>query len=239
MEGYGFGKRIIDFTRQIIKGRDQLAANSQRKLDKWGDYEIETVKIVRKPIMSGIVKLANKLTKGEFQRDMLKNGYDDMFHLRIDIKLKGAPCLTIEKNETVEISRGKCENLNEDGLEVMDVEVIAPITFREAYNKMTTAYKTSKNLYDYDSVRNNCQIFVDRFLTQNKDVFNYGKEDKEFVKQDVQFILDNYKELKKGAKIITNLAQRLSLFKTGGGDMKTDIRDGVSLNQMIINYSKK
>ena len=217
----GFGKKVIDFTRQIIKGRDQLAANSQKKLDKWGDYEIEGVKIVRKPIMEGIVKLANKLTKGEFKKDMLKN-YDDLFHLRVDIKLKGGVCLTIEKNETVEISRGKCENLNEDGLEAMDIEVKKPRTLKEAYERMTKGYPTAKNLYDYDSVGNNCQRFVDTFLSKNNDAFNYTAEDRKFVKQDVKFIIEKYNKLRKGAKVITNLAQRLSLFMTGGG---TEIGD--------------
>ena len=220
----GFGKKVIDFTRQIIKGRDQLASNSQRKLDKWGDYEIEGVKIVRKPIMEGIVKLANKLTKGEFKKDMLKN-YDDLFHLRVDIKLKGGVCLTIEKNETVEISRGKCENLNEDGLEAMDIEVKKPRTLKEAYERMTKGYPTAKNLYDYDSVNNNCQRFVDTFLSKNNDAFNYTAEDKKFVKQDIKFIVDNYEKLKKGAKVLTNLAQRLSLFLTGAGENKISTND--------------
>ncbi len=225
MEGKGFGKRVIDFTRQLIKGRDQLANNSQKKLDKWGDSEIEKVTIIRKPIMAGINKLANFLTKGQFTKDMLKNGYDDMFHLRVDIKLKESVCLTIEKNETLEISRGKCENLNKDGLESRVVEIKKPITLKEAYDKMTKGYPNNRVLYSYDSVKNNCQRFVDVFLSKNKDAFNYTAEDKKFVKQDVKFILDNYKGLKKGARAITGLAQRLTLFMTGGADNDEEMKD--------------
>ena len=226
MDGEGaLTQKIKDFTRQIFKGRDQLPANSQKKLDKWGDYEIEKVKIVRKPIMSGITKLADKLTKGKFTKDMAKNGFDDLFHLRLDIFLKGSVCITIEKNETVTISRGKCESKNVDGLETRIVEVKKPITLKEAYDKMTRGYPTKKNLYDYDSLKNNCQRFVDTFLTQNKDAFNYTSEDKKFVKQDLKFIIDKYSKLKKPAKIITNIAQRLSLFMTGGADSDEEMKD--------------
>jgi hypothetical protein len=224
-EGEGFVQSVIDFTRQIFTGRDKLAANSQKKLDKWKDYEIEGVKIVRKPIMKGINKLANYLTDGKFKKDMLKNGYDDLFHLRVDVKLKNGPCLTVEKNESVAISRGKCENLNEDGLEAMEIEVKKPRTFGEAYERMTKGYGSAKNLYDYDSVNNNCQRFVDTYLSKNSDAFNYTAEDKKFVKQDVKFIVENYEKLKKGAKVITNLAQRLSLFYTGAGENKISTND--------------
>jgi hypothetical protein len=247
-EGEGFKQQVLDFTRQIFKGRDKLAANSQTKLDKWGDSIIEGVKIVRKPIMPGINKLANLLTKGKFEKDMLKNGYDDLFHLRVDLKLKGGPCLTIEKNESVAISRGKCENINEDGLEAMDIEVKKEITLKDAYEKMTKAYPTPKNLYDYDSVNNNCQIFVDRFLSKNKDAFDYTADDKKFVKQDVKFVLDNYMKLKKGAKVITNLAQRLSLFITGAGEEEENkiLDNNIQMSEMtemdgegILSIAKK
>jgi len=238
MEGDGaLTQKIKDFTRQIFKGRDQLASNSQKKLDKWGDYEIQKLKIVRKPIMSGITKLADKLTKGQFTKDMAKNGYDDMFHLRLDIFLKNAPCLTIEKNETITISRGKCEKTNEDGLEARMVEVKKPRTLKEAYERMTKGYATKKNLYDYDSLKNNCQRFVDTFLTQNKDAFNYTAEDKKFVKQDLKFIIDKYSKLKKPAKIITNIAQRLSLFMTGGADNQEG--GAMDVKSLIIMNSKK
>ena len=216
MEGEGIG----DFVRQIFTGRDKLAANSQRKLDKFNDSIIEGVKIVRKPISSGVSKAIKLLTAGKFEKEMLKAGYDKMFHLRVDLKLKNGPCVSVEKNDTVAISRGKCENMNEDGLEVMDIEVKGERTLGEAYERMTKGYGSAKNLYDYDSVNNNCQRFVDTFLSKNSDAFNYTAEDKKFVKQDVKFIVEKFAKLKKGMKVITNLAQRLSLFLTGAGENK-------------------
>ena len=226
MDGEGaLTQKIKDFTRQIFKGRDQLPANSQKKLDKFGDKEIEKIKIVRKPIMKSINKVANLLTNGKFEKSMIENGYDDMFHLRLDIFLKGAPCVSVEKNETVTISRGKCESKNVDGLETRIVEIKKPRSLKEAYDKMTKGYPTKKNLYDYSSHKNNCQKFVDVFLSQNKDAFNYTVEDKKFVKQKVDWIFKEYKRLAKGAKVLTNIAQRLSLFMTGGADSDEEMKD--------------
>jgi len=211
-------QRIIDFTRQIITGRDQLAANSQKKLDKWRDAVIKEIRIVRKPIQKGITILADLLTKGQFTKDAIKHGHDDLFHLRVDIILENGVCLTLEKNETIEISRSKCKERVKEDLENRIVEIKKPITFGEVYDNMVKGYPSKRALYDYDSLTNNCQRFVDTYLSQNKSAFNYTKEDKDFTKQDIQFILNKYKKLGFGAKVITDLAQRLTLFMTGGMD---------------------
>ena len=225
-------QRIIDFTRQIIKGRDQLAANSQKKLDKWRDAVIKEIRIVRKPIQKGITILADLLTKGQFTKDAIKHGHDDLFHLRVDIILENGVCLTLEKNETIEISRSKCKERVKEDLENRIVEIKKPITFGEAYDNMVKGYPSKRALYDYDSLTNNCQRFVDTYLSQNKSAFNYTAEDKDFTKQDIQFILNKYKKLGFGAKVITDLAQRLTLFMTGGARMPPFIED--EINELLL-----
>mgnify|MGYP003110694396 FL=1 len=228
-------KRVKDFTRQLIKGRDQLSGNSQKKLDKWRNTPIKKVYIVRKPLMSGLYKLAQFFTKGEFKKDMLKNGYDDMFHLRVDIVLENDVCLTLEKLETVTITRGsKCRLREKDELEHRVIEVNRPITFGEAYHNMTKGFSSKKELYDYDSLKNNCQKFINIFLTKNP-AFKYSAEDRAFVNQDVSFLVNKYSSLGKGAKVFTDIAQRLRLFTTGGGH----VEERRSLNELILSLSKK
>lgn len=229
-------QRIIDFTRQIIKGRDQLAANSQKKLDKWRDAIIKEIRIVRKPIGKGITILADLLTKGQFTKDAVKHGHDDLFHLRVDIILENGVCLTLEKNETIEISRSKCKERVKEDLENRVVEIKKPITFGEAYDNMVKGYSSKRALYDYDSLTNNCQRFVDTYLSQNKSAFNYTKEDKDFVKQDISFVLNKYKKLGFGAKVITDLAQRLTLFMTGGA---SPLKKGNETREVIVKKKDK
>jgi hypothetical protein len=192
-----------------------LAANSQKKLDKFRDVKISSVMIVRTPIFKAINKLADFLTKGKFTKDMLANGYDDMFHLAVIVKLENGVHLKIEKNETVEISRVP-------GFPPKDIQQRkvylrkTPPTLGEAWKNFEGSYPNKRVMYNYDSLKNNCQRAIDNFLSSNQRYWYYDKQDKAFVKQDVKFIADNYPKLAKGAKAITDLAQRLTLFKWYG-----------------------
>lgn len=216
MEGEGFIKKVFDFGRQVITGRDKLGSKFEKRLNKFKDQKIKEVYIVRAPIIKGVEKALDLLNKGELKKEMSKAGYDDLFHLTLNIVLENGVCLRIEKNETVYIDRGCIYKNPKPETGVKKVEVKKDITLGEAYDKMTKGYPSASRLYGYDSVNNNCQRFVNTFLSQNKDAFNYTGEDKSFIVQDVRDVMKKFKKTKGMSKKITDLASRLSLFLTGG-----------------------
>ena len=228
LRGMGIIQKVIDFTHQIFKGRDKLGGTSQKRLDKFGDEYIKSVYITRKPIMKGIKVMANLLTNGKFEKDMLKHGFDDLFHLALNIELENGVCLTIQKNETVYIDRGCNYNKDEPDLQVQKVFRRGRIKLKDAYENMRRGYKNDREVYDYDSASNNCQRFVDTFLKQNQRAFHYGKKEKDFTVQQIDPLLKKYSKLQKASKAITDLAQRLSLFLTGGA---TEEQEGGMIDQ--------
>jgi len=226
--GEGILKKIFDFTRQIITGRDKLGSKFEKRLNKFKDQKIKEVYIVRAPIIKGVEKALDLLNKGKLKKEMVKAGYDDLFHLTLNIVLENGVCLRIEKNETVYIDRGCIYKNPKPETGVKKVEVKKDITLGEAYDKMTKGYPSASRLYGYDSVNNNCQRFVNTFLSQNKDAFNYTGEDKSFVVQDVRDVMKKFKKTKGISKKITDLASRLSLFLTGGAGPDSLVGGGIA-----------
>jgi len=104
-ENVQVGSGIGDFLRQVFTGRDQLDRKSQSVLDKNGSSNIKQVWVMRAPIQAFLTDFLNIITLGKFNKEMLKNGHDKLFHLSAVVLLENGNRYRVEKNDTVKISR--------------------------------------------------------------------------------------------------------------------------------------
>ena len=88
-----YGAGILDFFRSPKKAYNNVSTNT---IKKYGNSYIQSIKIVRTPIMSIIQKAINFLTIG-------KNPYDKLYHLAMICDV-GQSSVVIEKNEVINIS---------------------------------------------------------------------------------------------------------------------------------------
>ena len=223
------GKGITDFFRQLIFGRDSPTKKTSRLLKKCGDKKITGLTIIREPVSSGIQKMLDVLTLGKIKKDMVKQGYDRLFHLSALIELDGCPTLRLEKNETVNLERPKKFHPE---IEKRTIPVEGDITLQEAYDKLRISFKNDKTLYSYDSIKNNCQKFIRKFLVSNKSNFKYKDSDLSFITQDIEFIAKNYPFTSKIAKVLTDIANKLGVL-TGRGKSKKILVDDIKESKIL------
>ena len=130
-------------------------------MKKKGDMKMTTLNICREPIDSKIKKIANKLSRGQIQKTVEKNSYDDVFHLYLMMTFENGEVFSLEKNDIVVISD---DHINRTG-ECKAVDVSQKnLTFNEVMKSAEN--KHGKNFYRYDSKFFNCQNFLLNFTNE-------------------------------------------------------------------------
>jgi hypothetical protein len=199
-----------------IKGGDILNVANERPqiihktLEKYGDWIILQLKIVRTPLNIIWEKLANIATLGKFNKFKLSNNIDNYFHLFSEMVLKDPHTghikpLLLEKNELVDIKDvlGNSRLKNE---EVLNIPLHKRITL-EQYLRNGERYAKDHNecpFYVYDATNCNCQLFQRTLLKGNG---LWKPQYERFIVQDVESAIPRW--LSKFVKGTTNLAAKL------------------------------
>ena len=185
------GSGLTQFFQETLLNQYNYNKSSLQILHTYGNDIIMDIYIRRSPILSminSIVKPLNNIN------------YDKYFHLDIIINNK----IKIEKNERINISIDMRINRNEVSYyqlyNVPNIK-INDFLFNCKYNMGDELYFT------YHPFNNNCQIFIMSLLKYN------GINDlnaQNFIYQDVNYIINNYKTLVKGSKFLTDVAGRFN-----------------------------
>jgi len=202
-----YGAGILDFFRSPKKAYNNVSTNT---IKKYGNSYIQSIKIVRTPIMSIIQKALNILTIG-------KNPFDRLYHLAMICDV-GQSSVVIEKNEVINISTNYKIT---DQTEQMKVYLRKAVTLNQLL--ANGQKQMGDKWFTYSGLENNCQSFIMGILTGNQ--INDPKA-KAFVKQDLTSLI---KKLPKGTGAImdatTNLAARFNQ-AVGGSDNKKEVKQG-------------
>lgn len=145
--------RIIDFFKGPRSDAPPVIRNA---LQNYGDQQITRLRVCRTPLNGMVEKILNIISSGEFNKQKQKLQYDQVFHLYLIIDLKNGKTFRIEKNATVdfaEYSGPVCGML---------VPVTKTLTFSDLINK--PAEKFGSTFWQYNSITNNCQVFVKNIL---------------------------------------------------------------------------
>lgn len=173
-----------------------LPTEAQSYLDKHGDEEIKQVIIRKAPVVKALETALELFSIGKWEKAKADMGYDTMFHLS----------LILNKNTILEklarINIGTVDSPPYPEFSVVDVK--GKVTLKELVEK--TKKHMGDKFYPYDPFYNNCQDFVNAVLVANRDVLDYDKSDKSFVKQSMDtMIRDLPSYLPSFARTITSL----------------------------------
>ena len=202
--------------RDVLAGVRKHASPSVRaKLEKYGDLEIYTMKICRKPIMSAIEKFANLISGGRWEKNKEQLSYDKLFHLFIVVELfpdemsQKGKVLTIEKNHVVEIKNANWEN----DAESVPFTVSTDMTLKGLFESAEKRVGADK-LFHYDARTQNCQFFV-KWLLEYRNGWNASVE--KFVLQDATKVMEGMGILEKVGKVATDVAHVGDVILNGKG----------------------
>ena len=174
-------------------------------LETYGDEKIAGVQACRRPISKVYQNLLNLVTRGDLKKKMMEMKYDDLYHLYLVVYLENGDSHMLELNERVNIAENF--EMDEDVCTQIDDISDKEITLREFVER---GEQSNPNLYHYNVVSNNCQVFVRSLLNANGiNRFNT------FVMQNVKKLIPSY--LKSLLMMVTNLGAAANYIKSGGG----------------------
>jgi hypothetical protein len=198
-------------------------------LEQYGNRQIESITIYRKPIQSYINQVLNTLSLGQLNKNLKEANYDKLFHLYMIVKLSYHEYILIEKNERINIHKvNKIDNM----IENREINNINNLTINEMLNK-TIERIGNDNFYTYKSHSWNCQNFIMNVLKSNNLLNN---DLQEFILQDTEKIFYKMGYLKPISDMVTNTAATLNIIKEGGkiNDKKNYIVQSIVFKNMSI-----
>lgn len=167
-------------------------------LNNIGNETITEIFILREPVNKIIKKLLNYISFGEFNKNMDKLNYDDVYHLSLMVKINNS-YYKIEKNEVINIEpiRNKPD---QDKIQVTNYN--NNLTLNQMLNNAKKLYKPEDEFYLYNYKNNNCQRFIYNILLGNNLLLDKYKN---FIMQDAtSLIIKSSPIASKIANIVTD-----------------------------------
>lgn len=201
--------RVSNVAKEVYYGATNLPLPVQKILQKYGDDEIVSLKLMRTPVpkvLSGVLTL---FSGGKFGERMKENDFDTLFHLFIEATLKNGTKIELEKNERITML------LNPKPRPKTEIEPIEQFPSNLTLTKLlkNTQQKMGKNFLSYSARDNNCQDFLISLLSSN----NLGTpQDMAFVKQDTKSLFEDLPYLRKFANTLTDIGAKVSAIVSGG-----------------------
>ncbi len=217
---FGRGDNYAPYVNDIIK--------------KYQNKQIQKITISRKPIQDSINTLMNVMMLGKLKKRMKRQGYDDLFHLRLIIQI-GNRKVAVEKNEKINMVENPP---SEKEAELRPLNLNEVLTFGDLIKGAERIQ--GSNLHKYSASSNNCQDYVMALLRGS----NLGtEEDYAFVKQDTDALFNHYGFTKKIQDMTTDIAGNANEVYYGSGTPSQCTAGenklvGLGVFQPKINYSK-
>jgi hypothetical protein len=198
--GQGLGDIIPGIRRGIsqlkigINPLESRPKEVDRLLNKYGDYKITGVRIMKSPIQKTITDLLNVASLFQLRKTLKKLNYDDLYHLYLNLYLENGEVIGLEKNQRLNIVYG--------GFNPKDSEAITIGFEKKPTLKSLIEHgerKGGANFYRYDAVYANCQKFVIDLIGNL-----IPEETKEWIMQDIEKVVPSlYRNI---VKTITDVA---------------------------------
>jgi hypothetical protein len=201
----------VKIAKALLLGRNDYPPKVRNILKKYGSEVIVSYKLKRTPVSSLLTSALSAVSMGEFGDRLKKSEYDELFHLFLELTTASGKRISVEKNEVINADVSPPTRPKE---EVEDIVSNIPtgLTINELMNN--TKKRMSSSFFNYSASRNNCQDFIINILDAN----NIGDEsDREFVKQDTDFLFKNLPFLQKIANATTTLGAKVDILKSGAG----------------------
>jgi hypothetical protein len=176
MYGDGIFSRKLDFSNKIKK-----------ILKKYGDENIVSIRVGRRPINKLVEKAFNIISVGKWNELRQQYYYDKLFHLFLILTLQDGTKLSLEKNDIVNMDTNdsRCSQRDVDCIELEYPQ--NSITVNDLVKKPLDRIGKN-NYFVYDPFKLHCQIFIKSVL----ETFGlYNNKVNDFVYQDLTDIIKN------------------------------------------------
>ena len=201
----------VKIAKALLLGRNDYPPKVRNILKKYGSEVVVSYKLKRTPVSSLLTSALSAVSMGEFGDRLKKSEYDELFHLFLELTTASGKRISVEKNEVINADVSPPTRPKE---EVEDIVSNIPpgLTIIELMNN--TKERMGSSFFNYSAKSNNCQDFIINILDAN----NIGDEsDREFVKQDTDFLFKNLPFLQKIANTTTTLGAKVDILKSGAG----------------------
>ena len=203
------GSGVMDvFKRETSKS---FSPSDRALISKHSDDKVYRITLFRYPVQSAIQSLMGLYTQGRLKKGMKELNYDTLFHLGMIVNQD----YVLEKQATPMFYK-RTKFLNEiqnKNPEVLNVNVKVNVTIGELVSNAKQFMGESK-FTNYNSVTNNCQVFISSILSANK--INNEATDR-FVKQEIKQLLNSERSLKYIGKVATDAGAVLDRVMNGKG----------------------
>lgn len=213
-----YGSGLMDFFKSPKKAYNNVSTNT---IKKYGNSYIQSMKVVRTPIMGILNKALDVISFGQFSKH---NPYDKLFHLALIADI-GGQSIVIEKNEVINISMSYKVSAK---TEQMKVYLKKAVTLNDLLANTEKSMGVDR-FFLYDGLKNNCQNFVISVLKANG--MSNPTVDK-FVLQDLTQLRDKLpSHVGKAMNAVTDLGARANAAMGGGiGDLLDESGDHANAN---------
>ena len=164
----------------------QYNKKSQATLEKYGDYNIKKIYLIRQPFTKLMTLLLNMITFYNYD-NIIKNSHICPYHtlLVFEIKLpkNKRKFILLEKNNSINI----CEKFtvqNTQDMKFINIKNIKNIKNKTTINKILSTTKERigvTNYYNWNLFTNNCKKFIKEILITTG---NYNNSCKEFIQEE-------------------------------------------------------
>lgn len=200
----------------ILPLRQNYPPKVRALLQQKGNEHIERLTIYRAPLTRSTNLLLQAFTtlamRGKFQERLKDLNYDKLYHLALIAETKEGSRIFINKNEVIEIELNP-KLSPEAELKPIDLTLIPPnLTINQMLSN--TQQRMGKRYFVYNAATNNCQDYILNILEAN----NIGDQsDREFVKQDVQYLFKGASRTITFASFLTSLSALKNRIIEGNG----------------------
>ena len=208
-------RQVESYGHAVINGRNDYPPKVRDLINKYGNEIIVSAMIRRAPVQSVISSALNVVSMGQFNKNMEKEPYDNIFHLQFYFTTQSAKKFVVEKNEVINMELYPSTPAKTETI------VINPLTQGLTIHQLMDNTKNimGASMFGYSAKDNNCQDFVMGILNGN----HIGNEaDRSFVKQNTDKLFsgtpNNY--LRKLSNTMTDLGAKANIITTGAGIKK-------------------
>jgi hypothetical protein len=235
--GTGLGSTLYNAGKYLAQksfaGRVALAASGPRTgptarfssfLQKEGNQQVVSVRIGRKPIISGVKKVLDFLSRGKFSKTQKDFGYDQVYHNFLIVEMADGHLYRVERNHVVEAFKATQADFQTENYHI-PLPKDQPLTLQQMVHK---ASRDDKGFWRYSPSDNNCQKFTQEMLLENGLVPDSAKAAEAVNPQDAKSLIDSLGALKGVPQRVTDVAGSLDRFVFGDGIKVQHIFDSMN-----------
>jgi hypothetical protein len=233
-EGAGLGDywNALKDKAKTILGYNKYEYTTKVKnfIEDHKDSVITELTIYRTPVISFVKTMANVLSLGKFNK-ILKDQYDDVFHLFVLVTLSTGERFILEKNQVIQINEFNSATIKD--AKTFPLQIPQGITFSQFMDKGRNSV-SKEEFFLYDALTYNCQRFIQILLKANG-ILEMNPGANQFVFQDLTKMRNELSSTSKGImRGITDVAAYVSRVKGSALEDESDDIEGGRLPTRFI-----